>query len=117
MHLFVLLPLLLILLLQWQFAPLASAISALFPHIVYTMLLLTAMLASLMRQWHWLYSLSLLGSHYYVVQRALQQTLHQPDTAALSTVLPLLFSLLFKQLIAQRGLGIQFRDVKLCKVS
>jgi diguanylate cyclase (GGDEF)-like protein len=101
-HLFVLLPLLLILLLQWQFAPLASAISALFPHIVYTMLLLTAMLASLMRQWHWLYCLSLLGSHYYVVQQALQGPLTEPATAALSFTLPLLFTVLMLVLQLQQ---------------
>lgn len=95
MPLFLLSPLLLVMLLLWQFPVQAATISQLFPALVYAMLLLTASLAALMRQWHWLYSVSLLGSHYYVVQRALQQPLQQPDTAALSTVLPLLFSLLF----------------------
>lgn len=114
MHLFVLLPLLLILLLQWQFAPLASTISALFPPLVYTMLLLIATLAGLMRQWHWLYSIALLGSHYFVVQQALQSPLTEPATAALGFTLPLFFTVLMlilqlqqkPQLLTPRGISL-----------
>ena len=79
------------LLLHWQFAPQAAAISQLFPVLVYAMLLLTAGLAVLMRQWHWLYSAVLLASHYYVVEIALAKE----QLAAIAMLLPLLITLLF----------------------
>ncbi|HEX5792947.1 MAG TPA: GGDEF domain-containing protein [Rheinheimera sp.] len=109
-----LLPLPLILLLQWQFPAQVAPVSALFPALIYAMLALTAALASLMRQWHWLYSLCLLASHYFVVQQALQQPLTDPETAALSLFLPLLFTgavlllqLLHKpQLLTRRGIAL-----------
>lgn len=92
--LFTSLPLALIILLLWQWPGQAAAISGLFPMAVYLLLLFTALLSGLMRQWHWLYSLALLGSHYFVVQQTLQQPLSDPATASLYLVLPLAFSLL-----------------------
>ncbi|MGP9802813.1 diguanylate cyclase [Rheinheimera sp. NSM] len=92
MHLFVLLPLLLLILLQWMLPELMLTFSAAFPLLIYAMLCLTGLLASLMRQWNWLYTLSLLTSHYWVVQSALQQPLSNADTAAVAVVLPLAFT-------------------------
>ncbi|MCC5452231.1 GGDEF domain-containing protein [Rheinheimera sp. UJ51] len=91
MPLFLLSPLFTLLLVHWQFAPQAAAISQLFPVLVYVMLLLTAGLAVLMRQWHWLYSAVLLASHYYVVEMALASE----QLAAIAMLLPLLITLLF----------------------
>ena len=102
MHLFVLLPLLLLILLQWMLPELMLTFSAAFPLLIYAMLCLTGLLASLMRQWHWLYGLSLLGSHYYVVQQALQGPLTEPATAALSFTLPLVFTVLMLVLQLQQ---------------
>ena len=93
--LFTSLPLALIMLLMWQWPAQAAGISALFPAAVYLLLLFTAVLASLMRQWHWLYCLTLLGSHYFVVQQSLQQSLSDPVVASLYLVLPAAFSLLW----------------------
>lgn len=114
MHLFVLLPLPLILLLYWQFPAQLTAVSALFPALVYAAIGLTAALASLMRQWHWLYSLCLLGSHYLVVQQALQRPLSDERTLALSIFLPLCFTIIAlllqlqhkPQLLTKRGLAL-----------
>ncbi len=111
--LFTSLPLALLILLLWQWPAQAAAISGLFPVAVYLLLLFTATLAGLMRQWHWLYCLALLGSHYFVVQQALQQPLTEPATASLYVMLPLAFSLLIlllqwqtkPQLLTVRGIA------------
>ncbi|MEO3864476.1 GGDEF domain-containing protein [Rheinheimera fenheensis] len=89
------LPLALIMLLLWQWPAQAASISALFPAAVYLLLSFTAVLASLMRQWHWLYCVTLLASHYFVVQHSLQQSLAEPVVASLYLVLPVAFTLLW----------------------
>ena len=93
--LFTSLPLALIIVLMWQWPAQADTISALFPAAVYVLLLFTAVLAGLMRQWHWLYCATLLASHYFVVQQSLQQSLAEPVVASLYLVLPLAFTLLW----------------------
>ncbi len=105
-------PVLLLALLQWQLPLQAGAISALFPQLIYAMLALIAGLACLMRQWHWLYGLGLLASHYLVVQQGLHPAQPATTQAAVGLFLPLCFTaltlllqLLHKpQLLTLRGL-------------
>lgn len=111
--LFSCLPLALVILLLWQWPAQAETISGLFPAAVYLLLLFTAVLASLMRQWHWLYASTLLSSHYFVVQQSLQQPLTEPQVASLYMVLPAAFTLLWlllqwqskPQLLTLRGIS------------
>jgi GGDEF domain-containing protein len=109
MPLLLFLPVLVALLMPYLLTDIAAGISILFPSAVYVLLSLTTLLAVLMRQWHWLYSLSLLCSHYALVQQQLQQPLTQPDTAALIQFLPLLFTLLM--LLLQHNLKPQLFSV------
>jgi diguanylate cyclase (GGDEF)-like protein len=106
MPLFLLSPVLLALISPYLLPDTAAAISNIFPQAVYLMLALTAILVVLMRQWHWLFSLSLLGSHYLALQQALLQPLSHPDVMALSLFLPLLFTgiMLLLQLQTKRQL-------------
>lgn len=92
MPFFLLSPLLLALIVPYFLPDTARTISSLFPLAVYVMLGLTAVLACLMRQWHWLFSLSLLSSHYLVLQQLLQQPLTNPNVMAVSLILPLVFT-------------------------
>lgn len=94
MAFFMLLPVLLALLLPYVFTDLASSLSGVFPAAVYIALLSTAALSLLMRQWHWLYSLSVLASHYVLLQQLQQTPLNAEHSAALAQFLPLLLSLL-----------------------
>ena len=91
-------PLLSALVLAFALPDVALPLSQLFPDAIYAMLLLVALLAVAMRQWHWLFSLTLLASHYVVVQIALQQPLSNPQTGAIAQILPLLFTMLMLQL-------------------
>ncbi|MDX1392683.1 MAG: hypothetical protein R3241_09885, partial [Rheinheimera sp.] len=94
MAFFMLLPVLLALLLPYVFTDLASSLSNILPAAVYIALLSTAALSLLMRQWHWLYSLSVLASHYVLLQQLQQSPLNAEHSAALAQFLPLLLSLL-----------------------
>lgn len=109
MPLLLFLPVLLALLLPYLLTDIAASISSLFPSAVYVLLSLTTLLAILMRQWHWLYSLSLLASHYLLVQQQLQQPLSNPTLAALTQFLPLQFTLLM--LLLQHNLKPQLFSV------
>lgn len=103
MQLFVFFPLILIISLNWLAPELCQFIAKSFPFAVYCLLALTISLSVLMRQWRWLYSLSLITSHYIVVQNTLQQPLDNPDAAVVYYFLPALFSLLI--------LGLEFVKV------
>jgi len=113
MPLLLAMPLFIILVLVFALPDVALPLGQLFPDAIYAMLLLVALLAAAMRQWHWLFSLALLASHYLVVQTALQQPLSNPQTAAQAQFLPLLFTLLLlqlqlnykPQLLSAKGLG------------
>lgn len=94
MQLFVFFPLILIIGLHWIAPEFSQFLAKSFPIAVYCLLVLTILLSVLMRQWRWLYSLSLITSHYIVVQNTLQQPLENPQAAAIYYFLPIVFSVL-----------------------
>ncbi|WAJ70480.1 GGDEF domain-containing protein [Catenovulum adriaticum] len=93
-QLFVFFPLILIIGLHWIAPEFSQFLARSFPIAVYCLLVLTISLSVLMRQWRWLYSLSLIASHYIVVQNTLQQPLENPQAAAIYYFLPIIFSVL-----------------------
>jgi len=87
-------PLILIFALQWLAPEFSQLLAQAFPAAVYSLLALAACMTVIMRQWLWLYGISLLTSHYIVVQNTLQQSLNVPEAAAIYLCLPIIFSVL-----------------------
>lgn len=93
MPVFILLPVLALAALQWGWPAHALFTALPFPETPFVALFLVAGVAALMRQWHWMVWLALLGGHYWAVLLGLQQPMSEPNVAALFFVLPLLLTL------------------------